>query len=63
MEVVDRFDVKTFCLADVFENFPICACRSVVTVSTIAVFEGIREYAHEHWNSVTKKQATFNDTV
>jgi hypothetical protein len=63
MEVVDCLDVEAFRFADVFEDFPVCACRSVVTVSTIAVFEGLGEYAYEHWNSVTKKQATFNDTV
>jgi hypothetical protein len=63
MEVVDCLDVEAFRFPDVLENFPVCACRSVVTVSTIVVFEGHREYAYEHWNSVTKKQATFSDTV
>jgi hypothetical protein len=39
MEVVDCFDVETLCLADVLENLPIGACRSVVVVSTVAVYK------------------------
>nr|GFD54934.1 hypothetical protein [Tanacetum cinerariifolium] len=61
VEVVDHFDVQAFGSADVFEDVPVCAGGSSNHVSLSNKISGIS--THAHWNSVTKKQATFSETV
>jgi hypothetical protein len=63
VEVIDGFDVETLCGANVLEDLPVSACRSVGLLAWLPHSIGCSGRAYEHWNNVTKKQAKFSDMV